>query len=213
MKDECVAVHASVAVDIPKHPRSTLAAADKWWPSAPVSLSTPPRLSPSCRPTRAYPSLPAGDSRAVLSRAGRAIDLSVDHKPQAPSERQRIESSGGFYVCPQGRLNGELGVSRAIGDFHLKLPDQLLSPAAAAAPLSPAAAPAAAASQGGMLPSSAIAAADVTITTSPTCSPLTAEPEVTTHQLQADDEFCILGCDGLWDVFSSQRAVEYARAR
>lgn len=43
--------------------------------------------------------------------------------------------------------------------------------------------------------------------------PLTAEPEVTTHQLQEGDEFMLLGCDGLWDVFPSQRAVEFARHR
>jgi serine/threonine protein phosphatase PrpC len=42
---------------------------------------------------------------------------------------------------------------------------------------------------------------------------LTAEPEVTTHTLQEGDEFLLLGCDGLWDVFPSQRAVEFARAR
>ena len=33
------------------------------------------------------------------------------------------------------------------------------------------------------------------------------------HLLQAEDEFLLLGCDGLWDVFSSQRAVEFARSR
>lgn len=44
-------------------------------------------------------------------------------------------------------------------------------------------------------------------------SPLIAEPEVTTHALQEGDEFILLGCDGLWDVFNSQRAVEFARAR
>jgi len=44
-------------------------------------------------------------------------------------------------------------------------------------------------------------------------SPLIAEPEVTTHALQEGDEFILLGCDGLWDVFNSQRAVEFARTR
>jgi hypothetical protein len=54
----------------------------------------------------------------VLSRSGRAIDLTKDHKPAEPSERQRIELCGGF-VCAEGLLCGELAVARAIGDFHL----------------------------------------------------------------------------------------------
>jgi serine/threonine protein phosphatase PrpC len=60
----------------------------------------------------------AGDSRAVLSRHGKAIELTRDHKPHEPSEKQRIELCGG-YVCSEGRLCGELAVARAIGDFHL----------------------------------------------------------------------------------------------
>lgn len=43
--------------------------------------------------------------------------------------------------------------------------------------------------------------------------PLTAEPEITAHELTHTDEFLLLGCDGLWDVFPSQRAVEFARGR
>lgn len=41
----------------------------------------------------------AGDSRAVLSRRGKAIDLSRDHKPSCPSERERIASAGA-HICP-----------------------------------------------------------------------------------------------------------------
>ena len=37
--------------------------------------------------------------------------------------------------------------------------------------------------------------------------------QVTEHALEPEDEFLLLGCDGLWDVFSSQRAVEFARGR
>ena len=32
-----------------------------------------------------------------------------------------------------------------------------------------------------------------------------------THSLQAEDEFLVVACDGLWDVLSSQRCVELAR--
>lgn len=60
----------------------------------------------------------AGDSRAVISQSGKAIELTRDHKPHEPSERERIESSGG-YVCQEGLLNGELAVARAIGDYHI----------------------------------------------------------------------------------------------
>jgi len=36
-----------------------------------------------------------GDSRAVISRSGRAIDVTVDHKPNVAGERERIERLGG----------------------------------------------------------------------------------------------------------------------
>ncbi|SOV01525.1 related to PTC3 - ser/thr protein phosphatase PP2C [Ustilago sp. UG-2017a] len=60
----------------------------------------------------------AGDSRCVLSRAGDPIDMSTDHKPTLSSERQRIEAAGGY--VSEGRVNGNLALSRAIGDFEFK---------------------------------------------------------------------------------------------
>lgn len=62
----------------------------------------------------------AGDSRAVLCRAGgRAEALSFDHKPQQDRELTRINNAGGF-VNQFGRVNGNLNLSRSIGDLKYK---------------------------------------------------------------------------------------------
>uniref|UniRef100_A0A7C8Z1K5 protein-serine/threonine phosphatase n=1 Tax=Opuntia streptacantha TaxID=393608 RepID=A0A7C8Z1K5_OPUST len=62
-----------------------------------------------------------GDSRAVLSRKGQAIQMSIDHEPN--TERGSIEKKGGFVSNMPGdvaRVNGQLAVSRAFGDKNLK---------------------------------------------------------------------------------------------
>lgn len=60
----------------------------------------------------------AGDSRTVMCDHGTAIDLSKDHKPDLPEERSRILKAGGEVM--EGRVNGMLALSRAIGDFEYK---------------------------------------------------------------------------------------------
>uniref|UniRef100_A0A915PUD6 protein-serine/threonine phosphatase n=1 Tax=Setaria digitata TaxID=48799 RepID=A0A915PUD6_9BILA len=61
----------------------------------------------------------AGDSRAVLCRKGMAVELSVDHKPEDDIERRRIETAGGE-ISVDGRVNGGLNLSRALGDHFYK---------------------------------------------------------------------------------------------
>ena len=92
--------------------------------------------------------------------------MSQDHRPIYAAEHQRVLESGGY--IDDGYLNGVLSVSRALGDWDLKLP--LGTP-----------------------------------------SPLIAEPEFRQALLTEDDEFLIIGCDGIWDVMSSQHAVSIVR--
>ncbi|XP_073288079.1 probable protein phosphatase 2C 59 [Primulina huaijiensis] len=62
-----------------------------------------------------------GDSRAVVCRAGNAIAVSRDHKPDQTDERRRIEDAGGFVMwAGTWRVGGVLAVSRAFGDRLLK---------------------------------------------------------------------------------------------
>ncbi|KAI9191930.1 hypothetical protein LWI28_015674 [Acer negundo] len=113
----------------------------------------------------------AGDCRAVLSRRGKAEELSKDHRPCCMKERMRIESLGGY--IDDGYLNGQLGVTRALGDWHLEGMKEL----------------------GGRV------------------GPLSAEPELKLITLTKEDEFLIIGSDGIWDVFTSQNSVDFARRR
>jgi len=75
----------------------------------------------------------AGDSRCVVCRDGQAVEMSADHKPEDDIEMKRIKNAGGK-VTPDGRVNGGLNLSRAIGDHAYKqnkslgLPEQMISP-------------------------------------------------------------------------------------
>jgi len=66
-----------------------------------------------------------GDSRGLLYRSARdQLVETVDHKPDDPSEKQRIRDAGGFVVPadePQpARLDGILAMSRAFGNSRFK---------------------------------------------------------------------------------------------
>lgn len=80
----------------------------------------------------------SGDSRAVLARKSNtpggkftAVEMSIDHKPELPEEKQRIEKAGGF--VEDNRVKGVLNLSRSLGDLEYKtdatlpLKDQMIT--------------------------------------------------------------------------------------
>jgi len=65
-----------------------------------------------------------GDSRAVACWSGGRVDvLSEDHKPCNELESKRIYAAGGWLEA--NRVNGNLALSRALGDFVFKRNDKL----------------------------------------------------------------------------------------
>lgn len=59
-----------------------------------------------------------GDSRAIASVRGSVQQLSYDHKPNNELETKRIVAAGGWVEF--NRVNGNLALSRALGDFVFK---------------------------------------------------------------------------------------------
>ena len=67
----------------------------------------------------------AGDSRVIVYKNGEAIPMSTDHKPELDIEKRRIYSADGW--VSDGRVNGNLNLTRALGDVEYKL-NKSLSP-------------------------------------------------------------------------------------
>ena len=113
----------------------------------------------------------AGDSRCVIAEGGSFEELSIDHKPDNEGEKARIIKGGGSVF--NGRVNGNLSLSRALGDFdykgqnNLKRDEQLI----------------------------------------------TATAEIKHKVLNAQSEFLILGCDGIWETLPTQKITEFVREK
>ncbi|XP_044755645.1 probable protein phosphatase 2C 21 [Coccinella septempunctata] len=114
----------------------------------------------------------AGDSRCVVCRNGKAIEMSFDHKPEDEPERERIYKAGGR-VTMDGRVNNGLNLSRAIGDHAYKQNAEL----------------------------------------GPEEQMITALPDIKNLDIEEDDEFIILACDGIWNFMSSQEVVDFIRPK
>lgn len=126
-----------------------------------------------------------GDCRAVLCNDGVAVPLTVDHKPSLKSEKARIEAAGGW--VQSGRVNGSLGVSRSFGDIQFKSFDET--------------------------PGQVHGVDNFAASIWNHNQQVISRPEVKHFVVEKPFEFVILACDGLWDVFDDQEAVNFVRKR
>jgi len=121
----------------------------------------------------------AGDSRAVLCRRGKPVELSHDHKPNDAKERSRIHKAGGTieenpvgvgqYFRITYRINGNLNLSRSIGDLQYKKRADL----------------------------------------GPEEQMICSTPDIICERRTPDDEFMVIACDGVWDVKSNEDVVKF----
>ena len=109
----------------------------------------------------------AGDSRCVMARNNKCIPLSFDHKPDNEEEKNRIEKAGS--TITEGRVDGNLNLSRSLGDLKYKQNKNL----------------------------------------HPEEHPVTANPDIYEYELTGEEDFIIMGCDGIWETKSNEEMVEF----
>ncbi|KAG0625873.1 hypothetical protein M758_2G085700 [Ceratodon purpureus] len=136
-----------------------------------------------------------GDSRAVLSRNGKAQDLTADHRPFGRDKKsfleiKRIQEAGGW--VSHGRVCGMLSVSRAFGDIPFKTrKQQMLDRGVADRSWPKSFANMRSRNLNGEW--------------------LTATPDTSSMLVEEEVEFIILASDGLWDSLKSGEAVDFVR--
>lgn len=130
----------------------------------------------------------AGDSRATLANTtSQPIALSRDHKPTLPDEQERIEKAKGV-VAFGGRVDGELAVSRALGDYGFK--DYHAHTTSVLA----------------ILDSDSEDRRNLAQQLK--VSPF---PETSIHTRSEQDQLLMLACDGIWDVMTNTQCIELAQ--
>ncbi|KAL1824021.1 hypothetical protein ACET3Z_010799 [Daucus carota] len=134
-----------------------------------------------------------GDSCAVLSRAGKPEVLTGSHRPYGSNkaslnEIRRIREAGGWIV--NGRICGDISVSRAFGDMRFKTKKyEMLEKGVQEGRWSP------------KFVSRIKFSGDL----------VTVCPDVFQVDLGVDTEFILLASDGLWDYINSSEAVTIVR--
>ncbi|GAB2265052.1 hypothetical protein Dimus_000119 [Dionaea muscipula] len=134
-----------------------------------------------------------GDSSLVLSRSGQPQVLTNPHRPYGNNtvslqEVRRIRGAGGW--ISNGRICGDIAVSRAFGDIRFKTrKNEMLEKGFLEGRWSQ------------KFISRVRFRGDLVV----------ASPEVSPVSLGSDAEFVLLASDGLWDYISSSEAVSFVR--
>ena len=166
-----------------------------------------------------------GDSRSVLVRGGGAgaaaggdgvvEEMSYDHKPNNPGEMRRIQAAGG--TVTMRRVNGDLAVSRALGDFVYKHrddlpaeqqqvsaePDVKIVPRRADDVVS----------AGGEARARAEAAGAFSYSAGRARPPSSSSSLSRARRPCSSPQALVLACDGIWDVMSNAEVAEFVLAR
>jgi protein phosphatase 2C family protein 2/3 len=132
-----------------------------------------------------------GDTRTLLCRNGRCIDLSKDHKPTDEEEKKRVESGGGRVNVTEHKLvNKRTGKVTVITQAYVELQDKGLAVSRAFG--NPA------------FKSNKEKKEEEQIIV---CTPHIVKEERQTNL----DEFILLASDGLWIVMENQAACDWVR--
>ncbi|KAF7816676.1 protein phosphatase 2C 57 isoform X1 [Senna tora] len=134
-----------------------------------------------------------GDSSVVLSRSGKAEVLTSPHRPYGSNqaslqEIKRVRDAGGWIV--NGRICGDIAVSRAFGDIRFKTKkNEMLRKGV----------------EEGRWSEKFISRVRLNNDLVIAC------PDIYQVALGSDAEFVVLASDGLWDYMSSSEAVSFVR--
>eukprot|EP00612_Vaucheria_litorea_P000704 CAMPEP_0171452898 /NCGR_PEP_ID=MMETSP0945-20130129/823_1 /TAXON_ID=109269 /ORGANISM="Vaucheria litorea, Strain CCMP2940" /LENGTH=240 /DNA_ID=CAMNT_0011977659 /DNA_START=1148 /DNA_END=1870 /DNA_ORIENTATION=+ len=123
-----------------------------------------------------------GDSRALIVERNKIITSTIDHKPTREDEKLRITKAGGY--IHKKRVMGCLAVSRAFGDYEFKISmpttkeeEDLYS-------------------KGKFLGK-----------IQRSKSLVISDPEILVINLTGKEDYIILACDGIFDVFKNEEVV------
>uniref|UniRef100_A0A0D6R063 protein-serine/threonine phosphatase n=1 Tax=Araucaria cunninghamii TaxID=56994 RepID=A0A0D6R063_ARACU len=134
-----------------------------------------------------------GDSAVVISRSGKAVQITNPHRPYGNSkvslnEIRRVKEAGGWVI--NGRICGEISVSRAFGDMRFKTKKKEMLEEGV---------------RKGRWTQKFVSKIKLN------GDWVTASPDVYHTQLGPDTEFILLASDGLWDCMNSVDAVRFVR--